>query len=105
MNIASALQAGLDVLIAMSGGTLRNTSDQSIRVFKSFLRNRTRTMSEYGYDDTYDDLYVIAKPSDVVGWTLSPLKTKLYLDDVPYYVGRTTTETSGYITIWLRKEI
>jgi len=104
-TLTEVLSAGLNKLIELNPATLTNTTGTSITVFKSFLKNQDRKMSEYGYDDSYDDLYVLAKPTDVASWTLEPLKTKVLLDGVQYYLGKTTTTTPGYITLWLRKKI
>jgi hypothetical protein len=105
MNLEQALGAALNKLIALNPATLTNESGTSITVFKSFLKNKARTMNEFGYDDSFDDLYLLAKPDDVSSWTLEPMKTRILLDGVVYYLGKTTTETPGYVSIWLRKRI
>lgn len=100
-DIGSILQAGLDKLIQINPGTL-TYNDQSVTVFKSFLRNQNRQLNAIGYEDTYDDLYVLVKPSDIASWNLQAMKTLVYLDGVAYRLGRSTTTTPGYITLWLR---
>jgi hypothetical protein len=101
MDVTAALNAGLDVLKKINAGTL-TYNGQSITVFKSYLRNRSREMQENGYMDGYDDLYVLAKLSDVSSWGLLPQKTLVTLDGVEYRVGQSTTSCAGYMTIFLK---
>lgn len=100
-SVSSLLGLGLDELITINPGTL-TYNGQSVTVFKSFLRNQTRDMQENGFEQMFDDLYVLAKPSDIASWSLVPSHTQVTLDSVVYIVGRTVTTTTGYVTIWLR---
>ena len=103
-TIAELLGNALDKLTQLNSGTL-TYNGQSVTVFKSFLRNQVRSMSDFGYDDSYDDLYVLVRPESIESWDLQPLKTQLKLDGVDYFLGKTTTTTPGYVTLWLRKKI
>lgn len=101
MTLAQALNNGLELLKQQNPGTLVYNG-HTITVFKSFLRNENRQMQLDGYTLQYDDLYVLAKPSDVANWNIVPNKTVVKLDNVDYVVGQSTTTTPGYVTIWLR---
>lgn len=100
-TIAELLGNALDKLMGLNSGNLVFNGN-SITVFKSFLRNQVRDMGQFGYDDTYDDLYVLTKPEDIASWNLQPKKSILTLDGTDYVLGRSTTTTPGYVTLWLR---
>lgn len=100
-TVAEILSEGLNKLMESNPGSL-TYNGQTIVCFKSFLKNQTREMGQFGYDDSYDDLYVLVKPSSIAGWNLQPKKTQLTLDGVDYILGRSTTTTPGYSTLWLR---
>jgi hypothetical protein len=102
-TLTEVLTAGLNKLVELNPGTL-TFNGSSITVFKSFLRNQNRSMNEFGYDDSFDDLYVLAKPVDVEGWNLQPMKSQVALDGTNYILGKSTTTTPGYITLWLRRK-
>jgi hypothetical protein len=103
-DLATLLGQALDKLTTLNPGTL-TFGGESISVFKSFLRNVNRQMNDFGYDDSFDDLYVLAKPADISSWNLQPLKSTVTLDGVSYKLGRSTTTTPGYVTLWLRRDV
>lgn len=101
MNLTQLMQVGLNHAKSINSGTLV-CNGISITVYKSFLKTQSREMQEVGYNNSYDDLYVLASPTDVVGMNLIPNQTEVTLDGVGYVVGRTVTTTPGYVSIWLR---
>lgn len=101
MSVQSVLAAALVKAKTFSSGTL-TYNGESVTVYKSFVRHQTREMKEIGYEPIYDDLHVMAKPEDIADWDLVPAKSEVTVDDVAYIIGKTVTETPGYVTIFLR---
>lgn len=104
-SLSSALSAALAKAKQLNSGTLTFVSGSttvSATVYKSFLKDQNRDIDDAGYQESYDNLYVMATPADVSSWGLQPMTSNVQLDGVPYMVGRTINKTSDYWTIWLR---
>ena len=105
-SLAAILDAALQKAKSLNSGSLSflkdGTTPVTASVYRSFLKDYNRDMAESGYEESFDNLHVMAKPSDVSGWGLQPMTSIVTLDGVQYMVGRTTTNTPGYFTIWLR---
>lgn len=104
-QLEAALNTALTYVKALSSGTLNYVSGSTpltASVYKSFIRDYSREMDNTGYQQTYDNLYVLVKPSDVASWGLKPMTSEVTLDGVAYMTGRTINTTLGYTTIFLR---
>jgi len=104
-SVADALAAALNKAIGMNSGTLTFVKDGttvSATVYKSILKDYNRDPANAGYEETYDNLYVLAKPSDVQDWGLQPMTSEVKLDGVDYMTGRSINKTTSFWTIFLR---
>lgn len=104
-SVADALAAALDKAIGMNSGVLsfvKNGTTLTATVYKSVIKDYNRDIANAGYEESLDNLYVLAKPSDVSSWGLQPMTSNVTLDGTPYMVGRTIQTNTSFITIWLR---
>lgn len=106
MNVSAALTGALNRLKSINSGTLSfvdaNGNTQSATVFKSYAFTNRREQRETGYEQHYDDLYVMATPADVETWGLTPMSSEVSLDGVAYMVGNNIVKTPVHWQIWLR---
>jgi|ERR1044072_8949966 hypothetical protein len=109
MTLDEAYLAGLSKHAALSTGLLTYTkSDNTVvsaSVYKSYQRDSNSDMQDAGYLDSLDNLYVLAKTSDVSTWGLQPMTSKVTLDGTSFLVGRTIGKTNAYWQIYLRNII
>lgn len=102
-QLENALLAGFNAISALSSGTL-TYGTSSCTVFVANNRDNSKKMTDSGYWDQFDDLYVLAKKSDVVDWNLKPSLSQVSLDGVAHMVGRSINKNNAVWTIWLRKK-
>lgn len=104
-SIETALNTALTTAKTLSSGSFsyhNGTTAFTASVFKSFIRENNKEMQDAGYLESLDNLYVLAKTSDVSGWGLQPMTSKVYLDGESYLVGRTITKSNAYWQVYLR---
>jgi hypothetical protein len=100
MNVAAALAGALARVKSITSGTL-SFNGNTATVYKSFARSYNREQQASGYNE-FDDMSVLATPSDVSDWNLIPNQSQVTLDGVAYEVGQSITKTPDYWTIFLR---
>lgn len=108
MNLNQAQLLGLEKMISLNSGTLQHSGSGVINratVYQSAYRDANWSVDNTGFQEDYDNLYVMAKTSDVSSWNLKPLKTEVTLDGVKYMTGKTITVNGPATTIWLRKRL
>ncbi len=106
MDINTQLGAGLDKLISISPAVLSYQSGSttvSASVARSYTRYERRTFKNAGVEDTFDDMYVMARPSDVESWGLEALKSQVALDSEPMMIGNTIKKSIAFWKIFLRR--
>ena len=104
MNITEQLKAIRKIAIATLGENSTLTLDgNTAACHRTATISRSRSVNEDGYDDGFDDLYVLVNEDYVEGWELEPMVTRVDLDGVEYMTGRTVKDGGGYLKIYLRK--
>ena len=106
MNLDEAMLSGLIKHTGLSTGSLtylkNGTTPVTASVYKSYQRDTNSDMQDAGFMDSLDNLYVLAKTSDVSGWGLLPMKSQVFLDGQSFQIGRTIGKTNAYWQIYLR---
>lgn len=104
MNLNQAQLAGLNALIRLNGGTL-TFRGSSVSVYKSAYTDRSNSMDSEGLGVSLDNLFVMARSTEVASWGLKPFIHEVTLDGVAYMTGKTVTTTGPATTIWLREKL
>jgi hypothetical protein len=109
MTLTEAYTAGLEKHRSLNAGSLSfiktNGAPVSASVYRSYQRDFTRDMEDAGFNDAFDNLYVLAKTTDVSSWGLLPMTSKVFLDGEQFLIGRTIGTAPGFSQIYLRKII
>jgi hypothetical protein len=104
MNITEQLKAIRKIaLTALGENSTLTWEGNSAACHRTSTVSRSRQVNEDGYDDGFDDLYVLVNEDYVDGWVLEPMVTLVDLDGVQYMTGRTVKNGGGYLKIYLRK--
>lgn len=105
MNVTAALTQALNHLKQVNNATLTYVSGSttvSASVFKSYIQTNGAEVKDAGLDFSMDDTFVLATPSDVSSWGLTPMKSKVSLDGVQFMVGNNIIKSAAHWQIWLR---
>lgn len=103
MTLSQAQLLGLNKMIAMNTGTLAY-SGSTVSCYKSAYKDNNYSMDNTGLMGDFDNLFVMARTSEVGSWNLEPYTKEVTLDGTPYMTGRTITVNGPATTIWLRKK-
>ena len=105
MDLQTAYEMGLAKHTSMNSGSLtynNGTTTLTCSVYKSYQRDSNKDQQDAGYLDSLDNLYVLAKASDIQTWGLLPMVSRVTLDGEPFLIGRTIGKTNAYWQIYLR---
>ena len=103
MTLSQAQLLGLNRMIALNPGTL-TYSGSTVTVYKSAYKDTNYSMDNTGLMGDLDNLFVMARTTEITGWNLLPYTNEVTLDGTPYMTGRTITVNGPATTIWLRKK-